>query len=144
MVGARLFPLLALCTLAACKDPTNEKLSDLIDEYDYERDTTRELLCECPGELGFPTTQECEADIGDVGSVKACLADAFEGNEQLGVDYFTCVVPIERSYWMCLEDYAGCAPSWFATCDMQDVEALETCPDLPADVGEAYVACLSG
>ena len=143
MARARLLTLLVL-TLAACKDPTSEKLADAIDDYDYERDGSRVILCLCPGALGFATESECEQGLGDIGSAeKACIVDAFDGREQLGVDYLACVTPIERSYQDCLNDVFDCAADWYVTCDeTKDGEVASSCPTLPADVATAYAACL--
>ena len=144
MARARLLPLLVLCTLAACQDHDDDKLMTALADYDYERDGARALLCECPSALDYATTPECEAGLGDLGdSERACIADAFDGHDQLAVDYFTCLVPIQRMFQECLIDFAGCGPDWFATCDaMQDAAAVDMCPTLPADVAEAYLACL--
>jgi hypothetical protein len=146
MVGARLFPLLILCTLAACREPTNEKLLDLIDEYDYRRDDSRAVVCMCPGELGYATPEECEQGLGDIGpDEKACIADAFEGHDELAVDYFECIVPIELSAWQCLSALVTeCPPDWFVPCEeMKTMDVSENCPSLPSDVEAAYAACLS-
>lgn len=143
MARAYLLPLLVL-TLTACKDPTSEKLADALDGYDYERDGSRLILCTCPSALGYTTEDECTAGFGDIGSAqKECIANAFDGREQLGVDYFECITPIERSYQDCLNEFFGCGPDWFASCDeSRDMETLDSCPTLPAGVADAYLACI--
>ncbi len=146
MVGARLLLLLALLPLAACREPSNQKLLDLIDDYDYRRDDTRAVVCMCPDELGYASPEACEEGQGDIGpDEKACIADAFEGHDQLAVDYFECIVPIELDAWYCLEERVNeCLPDWFVPCEEMKVMAIsETCPSLPSDVSDAYAACLS-
>ena len=135
---------LLVLTLTACKDPTSEKLMDALDDYDYERDGTREVLCTCPSALGYATEDECKEGLGDIGSAeKSCIVDVFDGREQLGVDYFQCLAPIQRSFEDCLLDFFGCGPDWYVTCQQaRDMEALDTCPTLPADVAEAYLSCI--
>ena len=143
MARARLLPLFVF-TLVACKDPASEALDTAIDEYDYERDGSRVILCYCPSALGYATEAECEQAIGDIGSAeKACIVDAFDGREQLGADYFECITTIQRSFADCLDEFFDCAPDWYVMCQQtRDSEALDTCPTLPAGVAEAYAACL--
>jgi hypothetical protein len=138
---------LLMLTLAACKDPEREELLSELDDYDYERDGLRVLFCSCPGELGYASEEECEADQIDMGpEEKACIADAFDGRESLGVDYYSCVVPLQREYQFCLADRLGsCEFNWFAPCKADyDTAVLETCPNLPSELDSALSQCLPG
>ena len=147
MARARLLPLLVLCTLAACQDHDDDKLMTALADYDYERDGARALLCECPSALDYATTPECEAGLGDLGdSERACIADAFDGHDQLAVDYFECIVPIEQAVRDCLSERLGvCEANWFVPCDViRETRVSEECPSLPSEVASAYALCLPG
>lgn len=145
MTARRLVLLLATSTLAiACKsDEPNGELLALIDDYDYERDGSRALLCSCPSELGYASEAECEAGLGDIGPAeKDCIADAFAADEELGRNYLECIVGVQSDYRDCLNEYLACEPDWTAICDQEkDDAALTNCPELPSDAADAFAAC---
>lgn len=145
MTARSLVLLLATTLLAtACKgDEPSAELLGLIDDYDYERDGSRALLCSCPSELGYASEAECEAGLGDIGAAeKDCIAAAFADDEALGRNYLECVVGVQSDYRDCLNMYLACEPDWYATCDQErDDAALTSCPELPSEVANAYAAC---
>jgi len=142
-----LLSLLAACTLAACKEPSNEKLMNALDDYEYERDGNRALVCTCPAELDYATSDECEqAQVALGPDQKDCIADAFADHDQLAVDYFECIVPIEQAVRDCLSERLGvCEANWFVPCDViRNTRVSEECPSLPSEVASAYALCLPG
>lgn len=145
MPRTRALALLAL-TLVACKNPERDELISVLDDYEYERESTRYTLCTCPAELGFTTSDECEAAEPSLGAAeKECIADAFEGDEALGVDYYSCVTPLLREYGLCLLDQLGtCGMDWDEPCTSNYETAVEdTCPTLSSAKEAAVLDCSS-
>ncbi len=142
----RTLPLLVL-TLAACQNPQRDELLNWLDDYDYERTGVRTLLCSCPTFLGYDTDDECEADQPALtSSNKECIADVFEGNENLGIDYFSCVTPQLREYSFCLMDHAGfCEMGWSTPCsDAYDMAVADSCPALSSSKEAEVFDCMGG
>jgi hypothetical protein len=139
----RALPLLAL-TIVACKNPERDELISAVDDYDSERSAVVVLLCQCPSLLGYATSDECEADDPPyTASQKECIADAFEGIEDLGIDYLSCVTPLQAELWDCLVGYSGsCEPDWSKTCTDAYVAALADCPKLSSSTSAAVNACV--
>lgn len=139
----RALPLLAL-TVVACKNPERDELINWVDDYDSERSSVWGLLCQCPSMLGYATTDECEADAPPyTAGQKECIADVFEGLEDLGIDYFSCVEPLQAELWSCLLGYSGsCEPDWSKTCTDAYEAALADCPTLSSSKANAVSACV--
>ncbi len=126
MSCARAVALLTL-TLAACSNPERDELLNWLDDYEAERAGARVSLCVCPELLGYASSDECEADAPSVGaSEKECIADVFEGNEDLGIDYYSCVTPLLRTYDLCLIDSSGeCFPDWDEPCTSESAAVFD-------------------
>ncbi len=136
--------LLAL-TLVACKNPERDELLDTLDEYEYERESTRYALCTCPSELGFATEDECRAAEPSLGTAEQeCIADVFEGDEALGTDYYSCLTPLLREYGLCLLDQLGtCGADWDEPCTATYQTGVESCPTLSSAKAAAVLDCTS-
>lgn len=139
----RALPLLAL-TVIACKNPERDELINALDDYDEERSAVWGLLCQCPSTLGFSTSEECEADDPPyTASQKECIADVFEGTEGTGIDYLSCLTPLQAELWDCLLGYSGsCEPDWSTTCTDAYNAALPDCPTISSSKAAAVSACL--
>lgn len=144
MPRTRALTLLAL-TLVACKNPEREELLNWLDDYEGERASTRVALCTCPELLGYASDEECEADEQALGSSeKQCIADAFDGTEDIGLDYYSCVTPALEQYSICLAGQIGsCAPDWDEPCTSDYEAALAECPTLSTSTAMAVSACSS-
>jgi hypothetical protein len=142
MPRTRALTLLAL-TLVACKNPERDELLNWLDDYEDERASTRVGLCSCPELLGYATDEECEADEQALGSSeKTCIADVFEGNEDIGLDYYSCVTPALEQYGICLENQIGaCPPDWDEPCTSEYEAALAECPTLSTSKAMAVFEC---
>ncbi len=145
MSCARAVALLTL-TLAACSNPERDELLNWIDDYEGERSSSRASLCICPELLGYASSDECEADEPNIGTKEQeCVADVFEGNEDLGIDYYSCVTPALRTYGLCLIDnYGECVADWDEPCTSDYEAALAQCPTLSSNKAAAVFDCISG
>lgn len=134
---------LVTLTLVACKNPERAELLNWLDDYESERASTRVSLCSCPEFLGYATDDECEADERALGaSEKECIADAFEGNEDIGLDYYSCVTPALEQYSICLAGRTGsCELDWDQPCTMEYEAALAECPTLSTATAMAVFDC---
>jgi hypothetical protein len=128
-----------------CKNPERDELLNWLDDYDEERLGVRALLCGCPALLGFDTDDQCEAaEPAYSASEKECIADVFEGTEDRGIDYYSCVTPLLREYGDCLVNFGGtCEPTWSMPCeDEYDAAVADSCPELSSSKAAAVAACV--
>jgi hypothetical protein len=142
MIRRRFLAPLSMLVLVACQNREREELLDWLDDFDTARGEVSTVHCECYEQLGFMTTGECllnqlDPDTAD----KECIADAFDGREELGVDYYSCIVPLQGEYVLCLDEVA-CGLDWNVPCQSEYETAELDCPDLPSDIDDAITACL--
>ncbi|MFV8755753.1 hypothetical protein ACNOYE_34815 [Nannocystaceae bacterium ST9] len=137
-----LLSIAALLLTTACKDES-ERLTVLVDDYAQADSDVWLVLCLCPVEAGYMTSDDCEAGYDAIsGSEQQCMVDVFAGKEGIGEDYFECVLPIMSDYEDCLRAYASCGEGWADTCLDQREAAVTACP-LPSDEQTAeLLACL--
>jgi hypothetical protein len=134
--------LLAL-TMLACTNWERENLLGYLDDFDDMRGEVNTAVCACYDVLGFDTMGECvrnqlDPSEGD----KECIADAFKGQEELGSDYYGCLVTAMGIYVSCLEGLE-CAADWNAPC-VDEFEAYEeTCPVLSSSLESEISSCLN-
>ena len=144
-VRARLPWLIALSvvSLMGCKEPVD--ITDDVDAYGVAYDGIVGSYCGCYGSFGFGTPDECDAAYGDFDAeVASCLVSVFDGREDLGEDYFRCVVPAMEDYDECLL-FEGCgAEGWHLECSNQRDAALAKCPTLAPGLTTEFAACLPG
>jgi hypothetical protein len=142
MIRSPFLAPLCVLVLASCQNREREELLDRLDDFDTARNDVSAVHCECYEELGFMTTGECllnQLDLDDAD--KECIADAFDGREDLGVDYYSCIVPLQGEYVLCLDDVA-CGTDWNVPCRTEYETAELDCPELPSEIEAAITACL--
>lgn len=141
MLDPRTALALALaCSTLACQDQDAEALDRAIDDFAERFQTSRDLLCACPEQLGFASADECEAASGEIdGAAQECIADAFAGREGDGAEYLECVVELQDAYAECLYGVGGCAVDWYVTC--QDQYEADVAAECAGDPG-ALEGCL--
>ncbi|MFV8750345.1 hypothetical protein ACNOYE_07325 [Nannocystaceae bacterium ST9] len=137
--------LLAL-TLVACQNPERDELLTSLEDFEYERDSVRALLCSCPDVLGYASEDECIADEPPVdASARECIADEFKGSEQTAIDYYSCITPASNVYGDCLRERVGsCADDWYVSCQDDYESAVADCPDLSDGEDAKITACVNG
>jgi hypothetical protein len=138
-----LLPVAALLLVTACKDDS-ERLAALVDDYAAADADVWLALCTCPVELGFMTTNDCEAGHDPIdGSERQCMVDVFEGQVGAGEDYFECVLPIMDDYADCLTVSASCGEGWADQCLEEREAAVTASCQLPAEeLSNGLLACL--
>jgi hypothetical protein len=135
--------LLALITMAACTNWERENLLGYLDDFDEVRGEVNTTVCGCYDVLGFDTQGQCvlnqlDPSEGD----KECIADAFDKQEELGSDYYGCLVVAMGVYVDCL-DGLECAPDWNAPCVDEYEAYLDTCPVLSSSLQSEISSCLN-
>ncbi len=134
---------LSLLSLVGCKEPAD--ITDEVDAYGVTYDAIVGQYCGCYDSFGFATPDECRAAYGDFDpSVASCIVQAFEGREDVGEDYFACVVPVMEAFDECLLfDECG-ADGWHLECATERDAALAECPTLAAGLANEFATCLPG
>ncbi len=128
-----LLPVAALLLATACKDDT-QRLAALVDDYAAADADVWLALCSCPVDLGYMTTNDCEAGYDPIdGSERQCMVDVFEGQVGGGEDYFECVLPIMDEYADCLGVSASCGEGWADTCLQEREGAVAASCPLPQE-----------
>lgn len=133
----RLGPL----ALFACQ--RSPDISVEIQDYASLLSDARDLACDCPEDLGYPTVSDCGEALKPVGTnERDCLAAVLDGHEEDAKAYLDCANAAYRDYVDCLAGNVSCADGWYDQCTADHEDAMAVCPQLPAEVDSSVLACI--
>jgi hypothetical protein len=113
-----------------------------LNDYATLLNETNSLACDCPEELGYSDSVECDQGMGIVGTTKIqCLANVLDGHEEAGKDYLDCANSTLQTFSQCLASDPLCEDDRFANCEAARMTADAACPQLASDIQIAFRAC---
>lgn len=133
--------LLALSSLACAEKEA--PISELVDALVDEGNGQATIICDCFAELGYASATECETEFGFVGpSLRRCIIEAYEQDEDAARDYLECLQPLSEEYTTCANTRLDCSD--FTTLDVCNTDydlGLAECIQPPQSIVRDIELC---